>query len=66
LANQPEAKKPLPSMPNIATNPNVPATPPPSKTTGPIEKKAPKPTITKKSYVQASKTNILLSIEDVI
>jgi len=52
-------------MPNTATNPNIPATPP-SKTTGPIEKKALKPTITKKSYMQASKTNISSSIEDVI
>jgi len=51
LVNQPEAKKLPPSMPNTATNPNVPATPPPSKITGPIEKKAPKPTITKKSYM---------------
>jgi len=34
--------------------------------TGPNEKKAPKPTITKKSYAQAFKTNILSSIEDVI
>jgi len=66
LVNQPEVKKPPPSMPNTAMNPNVPATPPPSKTTGPIEKKALKPTITKKSYMQASKTNISLSIEDVI
>jgi len=47
-------------------NPNIPATPPPSKMTGPIEKKALKPMITKKSYVQASKTNISSSIEDVI
>jgi len=47
-------------------NPNIPVTPPPSKTTGPNEKKAPKPIITKKSYAQASKTNISSSIEDVI
>jgi len=53
-------------MPNTATNPNIPAILPPSKTTRPIEKKAPKPTITKKSYTQASKTNISSSIEDVI
>ena len=64
--NQPEAKK-LPSfMPTTATNPNVPAIPPPRKTTGPNEKKAPKPMITKKFYAQASKINISLSIEDVI
>ena len=66
LVNQPEAKKLLPSMPNTAINPNVPITPSPSKTTGPIEKKAPKPMIMKKSYAQASKTNISSSIEDVI
>ena len=66
LVNQPEAKKPLSSMPTTTMNPNVPAIPPPSKTTGPNEKKALKPMITKKSYMQASKTNISLSIEDVI
>ena len=53
-------------MPTTATNPNIPTIPPPSKITGPNKKKAPKPMITKKSYMQASKTNILLSIEDVI
>ena len=51
LVNQPEAKKLLSSIPTTATNPNVPVIPPPSKMTGPNEKKAPKPTITKKSYV---------------
>ena len=66
LLNQPEAKKLSPSMPTTATNSNVPVAPPPSKTTGPNEKKTLKPTITKKSYTQASKANILLSIEDVI
>jgi len=66
LVNQPKAKKPLSSMPTTATNPNVPAIPPPSKMTGPNEKKALKPTIMKKSYVQASKANISSSIEDVI
>jgi len=50
LVNQPEAKKPLSSMPTTATNPNVPAIPPPSKMTRPNEKKALKPIITKKSY----------------
>ena len=66
LVNQLEAKKPLSSMPTTATNPNVPVIPSPSKTTGPNEKKALKPTITKKSYAQASKANISSSIEDVI
>ena len=42
-------------MPNTTMNPNVPATPPPSKTTGPIEKKALKPTITKNVMDQDSK-----------
>ena len=66
LLNQPEAKKLLPSMPTTAMNSNVPVALPPSKMTGLNKKKAPKPTITKKSYVQASKANILLSIENVI
>ena len=66
LLNQPEAKKLLPSIPTTATNSNVPIAPFSRKTTGPNEKKAPKPTITKKSYAQASKANISLSIEDVI
>ena len=64
--NQPEAKNPPSSMPTTTTNSNIPAIPPPSKTTGPNEKKALKPMITKKSYVQAFKTNISSSIEDVI
>jgi len=66
LVNQPEAKKPLSSMSTTATNPNIPAIPPSSKTTGPNEKKALKPMIMKKSYTQASKANISSSIEDVI
>jgi len=66
LVNQPEAKKWLSSMPTTAMNPNIPAIPPPSKMTRLNEKKAPKPTITKKFYAQASKTNILSSIEDII
>jgi len=66
LLNQPKAKKPSPSMSTTAMNSNISVAPPPSKMTGPNEKKAPKPTITKKSYMQASKANILLSIEDVI
>ena len=57
LLNQPEAKKLLPSMPTTATNSNVPIALPPSKMTGPNKKK---------SYMQASKANILSSIEDVI
>ena len=64
--NKTEAKKTPPPSPDTITNTNVPATPLPSKTTGLIEKKAMKPTITKKSYVQTSKANILTSIEDVI
>jgi len=66
LLNQPETKKPLSSMPTTAINSNVPVALPPSKTTGPNEKKAPKPTIMKKSYAQAFKANISSSIEDVI
>ena len=64
--NQPEAKKPPSSMHTTTINPNVPAISPSSKITGPNEKKAPKSMITKKSYAQASKTNISSSIEDVI
>ena len=52
-------------MPITITNPNV-LVKSPSKTTRPNEKKALKPTITKKSYVQASKANISLNIEDII
>ena len=66
LLNQPEVKKLSPSMPTTAMNSNVPVALPSSKMTGPNKKKAPKPTITKKSYMQASKANILLSIENVI
>ena len=66
LVNQPEAKKLPSSMLTTATNPNVSAIPPPSKTAGLNEKKALKPMIMKKSYIQASKANILSSIEDVI
>jgi len=66
LLNQPEAKKPSPSMPTTAMNSNVPVAPLPSKMTGPNKKKALKPTIMKKSYAQASKANIPSSIEDVI
>jgi len=66
LVNQPKAKKPLSSMPTTVTNPNIPVIPPPSKMTGPNEKKALKPMIMKKSYAQASKANISSSIKDVI
>ena len=53
-------------MPTTTMNPNIPTISPPSKITGSNEKKAPKPTIINKSYAQASKANILSSIEDVI
>ena len=66
LVNQSETKNLSSSVPTTTMNPNIPAIPFSSKITGPNEKKAPKPTITKKSYAQASKTNILSSIEDVI
>ena len=39
---------------------------PPNKIIGSIEKKAPKPSNAKKSYVQASKANISSNIEDVL
>ena len=64
--NQPETTKLQSSMPTTTMNPNIPTISPLSKMTGSNEKKAPKPTITKKSYIQASKANILSSIEDVI
>ena len=66
LVKQPEATKLQPSMPTTTTNSNIPISPPSSKTAGSNEKKAPKPTITKKSYAQASKANNLSSIEDAI
>jgi len=66
LVKQPETSKPQSFMPTTTTIPNIPASPPPSKMTGSNEKKAPKPTITKKSYVQASKPKNSSSIEDVI
>jgi len=66
LVKKPKATKPQPSMPTTTTNTNIPTTPPSSKTTGSNEKKAPKPTIMKKSYAQASKANNSSSIEDVI
>ena len=66
LLYQPETKKLLSSMPATATNPNIPAIPLPSKTTGLNEKKALKSMSMKISYAQASKTNTSSSIEDVI
>jgi len=66
LLNQLKAKKLLPSIPTTAMNSNISVALPPSKMTGPNEKKAPKPIITKKSYVQAFKANISSSIKDVI
>ena len=66
FVNKTEAKKAPPPLPVTAMKINVLTTSPPSKMTGPIEKKATKPTITKKSYAQASKANTSTSIEDVI
>jgi len=66
LVKQSKTSKPQPFMPTTTTIPNIPASSPLSKTTGSNEKKAPKPTIIKKSYVQASKPKNLSSIEDVI
>ena len=59
-------EKPLPYIPAIATNSNILAASPPSKMTGPIEKKVPKPMTTKKTYAQASKSNTSLNIKDVL
>ena len=66
LVKQPEATKPQPSMSTTTMNSNIPTSSSPSKIMGSNEKKALKPIIMKKSYVQASKANNLLSIEDVI
>ena len=68
LVKQPEATKTQPSMPSNTTNPKIPTAPPPNKTMGSNEKKAPapKPMNKKKSYVEASKTNQLSNIDDVI
>jgi len=66
LLKQPEAKQLSPSTSSTTMNSNIPVAPPPSKITGPNEKKAPKPMIMKKSYVQASKANISSNTEDVI
>ena len=59
-------EKLLPSPPAITTNLNILVAPPSSKTTRPIEKKVLKLTTTKKTYVQASKSNTSLNIEDVL
>ena len=66
LLKQPEVKKPSLSMPATATNSNTPVASFSSKATGSNKKKAPKPTIMKKSYVQASKANTSSNIKDVI
>ena len=66
LVKQPKAMKLQPSMPTTTMNPNISTSPPPSKTARSNEKKALKPTITKKSYAQTSKANNSSSIEDVI
>jgi len=66
LVKKPKATKPQPSMPTTMPNPIIPTPPPPNKTSGSNEKKAPKPTTMKKSYVQASKINNSSNIEDVI
>ena len=56
----------MPSPPAITTNLNILVAPPSSKTTRPIKKKVLKLTTTKKTYVQASKSNTSLNIEDVL
>ena len=59
---------PLPSMgvaPSPTTNMLV-APPPPNKNVESTVKKASKPSIIKKSYTQASKSNILYNIEDIL
>ena len=50
LVKQPEASKPQPSMPDIMPKPTIPMPPPPIKTMGLNDKKAPKPSTMKKSY----------------
>ena len=59
-------EKPLPYISAITTNSNILAASPPSEMTGPIKKKVPKPTTTKKTYAQASKSNTSLNIKDVL
>jgi len=45
LVKQPEASKPQPSMPNTTSKPTIPMPPPPIKTMGSNDKKAPKPSV---------------------
>ena len=59
-------EKLLSFTPAITMNLNILAAPPFSKMTRSIEKKVPKSTTTKKTYVQASKSNTSLNIEDVL
>jgi len=66
LVKLPEASKPQPSVPDTTPKPTIPTPPPPIKTMGSNDKKAPKPSITKKSYAQASKVINSTNIEDVI
>jgi len=61
LLNRPKIEKLLPSMPAIAMNSNILAAPFPSKTTGPIKKKVPKPMTMKKTYAQTSKSNTVVA-----
>ena len=51
LLNWPKMEKLSPSTPAIIMNSNILAAPSPSKMIRPIEKKVPKPTTTKKTYV---------------
>ena len=66
LVKQPEALKPQLSIPDIMLKPTIPMPPLPIKTTESNDKKAPKPSTMKKSYVQASKVIKSTNIEDVI
>ena len=66
LLNRPEMEKLSPFTPTITLNLNILMASPPSKMTRPIEKKVPKSTITKKTYVQVSKSNTSLNIKDVL
>ena len=66
LVKLPEASKPQPSMSDTTPKPTIPMPLPPIKTTGSNNKKAPKPSTTKKSYAQASKVINSTNIEDVI
>ena len=53
-------------MPDTMPKPTIPTPPPPIKIMGSNDKKAPKPSTTKKSYAQASKVIKSTNIEDVI